>query len=119
MGDSVETEKKIAIATELNRLIKESARAISQLEAISGQSLIFMIFAQDDYLRGKQFVGDPTMNKMINAYAEHMANLGALFQTLQQATTIRNDDPATFRANLDQFIASRGENIEEIRKRFD
>lgn len=119
MGDSVETEKKIAIATELNRLIKESARVISQLEAVGGQSVKFMIFAQDDYLRGKQFVGEPTMNKMISAYSEQMANLGGLFQTMQQAATIRSDDPATFRANLDQFIASHGENIEEIRKRFD
>ena len=119
MGDAVETEKKLTISKELNKLSKDSASSLSQMSRVSDELFLFMIFAMDDYLLGKVFVADPTMNKMIANYAEQMATMTALMNKLSTAATIRDDDAAQFRVNLDQFIADNGYDIVDIRKRFD
>ena len=119
MGDAVETEKKLAISAELKKLSKDSASSLSTMSRVADELFLFMIFAMDDYLLGKVFVADPTMNKMIGNYAEQMETMTALMGKLATAATIRDDNASQFRINLDQFIADNGYDIEEIRKRFD
>lgn len=119
MGDSVETKKKINISDHLDDLIKESNDALSKLNSVSGKLLNFYEFAADDYLQGKRFVGDPTLNKMVAAYGEGMVKLQQTLTEMSAVADIRSDNLTEFRQNLDAFIASRNKTHEEIRDMFD
>lgn len=119
MGDAVETEKALNISKHLAKLIKDSESAISQLHKVKEELLTFYEFAADDYLSGKQFVGNATLEKMIAAYGNGMTHLGDISSEMSAVAGIRNENHEVFRQNLNNFVAGRGKSFDEIRKMFD
>tara|TARA_R110000737_G_C14596557_1_gene488408 strand:- start:1792 stop:2157 length:366 start_codon:yes stop_codon:yes gene_type:complete len=111
-------KREEAIYSEFDSVVKKSASSVSELVKETGVLKLFVVFLHDNLLNAK---GDMTetdrvdlKNELVPLYPQLQANLAELTALFN----IYDDDPVTWQANFDAYLASNPTLLTEAINRF-